>query len=358
MAKQSTTKPPAQAPKPPPKIGTGAPVQPPPKQSTPPPRNEPIRTKQTNAQAKDFGDETIKGGFSDRPETFKGKAGMTYIARIVTKPIMFSGTYVENHADKSKSFFMASRCPIDIARAAMDGDREAEAQAKLDCPLFEREYKVKPRFIVGLFVVCTIDGKGRASMLKKFYPWTFAGERYQNLTSIGKALPTLSNGDRLKIQQVELQMVCTDDNFQKFNITPITSARDIKMKASEVWAECSQFFDGDNADSPCYLVEETIAPDSRRDMIASLDRAEGKGRGQAVEEVEDRPRDRQSAPRQGGTTTNTQRRQSDPVPDTGNDEETNRAIDEALGDLGGDGGGDGDPAPAADDGGGDEFDLS
>jgi len=351
MAKQAAT-PPKESPKPPPKIGTGTTVQPPPKRTAMPP--EVVLTKSSNAQAKDFGDETIKGGFSERPEGFRGKTGMTYIARIVTKPIMFAGAYVENHGDKSKSFFMASRAPFDIAKAAMDGDRDAETQAKLECPLFEREYKVKPRFCVGLWVVCTIDSKGRATMLKKFYPWTFAGERYQNLTSIGKALPTLANGDRLKIQQVELQMTCTDDGFQKFNITPITSARDIKMKSSEVWAECSQFFEGDSPDSPCYLIEETIAPDSRRDMIASLDRAEGRGKNQAVEEVDEVPRGRQTQTRTSERPAQGQRRPAAPAQEPDGDEETTRAIDEALGDLGGnDGGGDPDASVEAD-----EFDLT
>lgn len=353
MAKQAATQNKTPV-KPPPKIGPSGPVQPPARQSqaAPPPHREPTRTKHVNAQAKDFGDDSIKGGFSDRPEGFKGKAGMTYIARLVTKPIMFAGAYVENHGDKSKSFFMASRAPFDIARAAMDGDREAEAQAKLECPLFEREYKVKPRFAVGIYVVCTIDGKGRPVQVKRFYPWTFAGERYQNFSSIAKALPTLNDGTRMTLQQCELQMTCIDDNFQKFNITPITSPRDFKMTRKEVWAECSQFFDGDSPDDPCYLIDDTIAPDGKREMIASLDRAEGKGKGQAVEEVDDRPRGRGNSTipppgRQPG------RQQPESEPD-GNDEETSKAIDEALGDLGGEGG---DPEPGGGDGGGDEFEL-
>lgn len=357
MAKQAAT-PPKKPANPPPRIGgTSAPVSPPARQPAPPPREAPPRTKHSNAVAKDFGDDTIKGGFSDRPETFRGKAGMTYIARMMTMPIMFAGAYVENVSDKGKSFFMASRANIDTARAAMDGDESAWKEAALECPLFERDFKVKPRFCVGLYVISTIDAKGRETRVDHFYPWVFAGERYQNFTSISKSLPTLSNGTRMKITQCELQMTCTDDNFQKFNIAAISSPRDFRMKYAEAWEKCSQFFQGDTADSPCDLIEETIAPDDKRSMMASLDRAQGLGKGQAVQEVDDHPRGRTSQPqpaRGGGTSVPARRPAAQPqAEEVGDDAETNRAIDEALGDLGGDGGGE----PAADDGGGDGLTL-
>lgn len=351
MAKQAATptRKPAAPTAPPPKVNAPARITPPQRKPDPhtAPAPEPVRTRHSNAVAKDFGDESIKGGFSERPEAFKGKSGVTYIGRIVTKPIMFSGAYIENAHDKSKSFFMASRANIEVAKAAIDGDEAAWNEAAQECPLFERGYKVKQRFAVGLYIVCTIDSKNRQAPVKRFYPWVFAGERYQNLTAIAKSLPTLESGVRMTLQQVELQMSCTDDNFQKFNIAAISSPRDFKMKRTDVWEECKQFFDGETPDSPCYLIDDTIAPDPKRDMIASLDRADGKGKGQITEEVDDRPR--QTAPARGATHATAGRRpapQAEEVPDDGGDAETTRAIDEALGDLG-EGEGGGEPANEA-----------
>lgn len=251
----------------------------------------PTRTAQRNAQAKDFGDESVKGGFNERPEAFRGKAGMTYVIRFVTLPVAYFGSYVQNKSDPSKSFFMQSRADYADSEAAYNGDQEAEARASEQCPLWERKEKIQQKFVAGIFLVGKEDSKGRFEKVGAFYPWSFGGERYASLTNICRSLPTKPDGSRLSIKAVEIRAQCTDDKYQKFNLAAVTTASQIKMKWDAVWDEVKGYFEGDST-TPCDKIEEFLKPDSKRDMIASLDRAHGKSQD-AVEEVDDAPPARQ-----------------------------------------------------------------
>lgn len=327
-----------------------------------PPAQPPVRTGAKNARAYDFGDETVKGGFTKRPEAFKGKAGMTYVLRIVTFPVAYFGSYIENKSDPSKSFFLPSRANYDDAKAAFDGDDDAAARASQDCPLFARGYKIQMKFVCGVYVAGRIDGKGRFEKSGTFHPWSFGGERYQNLTNLARVLPFKADGKtRVSMRSVEIMAACTDDKYQKFNLAAVTSKSDIKVPWAEVWDSVKQFFDGDTPDSKCDKIEEFIEPESKRDMIADLDRVDGNGAGQ-VEEPDDAP-----APKPAARTAKPAGRASKPAPaadpeETGDDADTAAAIDAALGGLEGDEPpAEGDEAPSEGDGdgepGGDGLEL-
>lgn len=261
-------------------------------QAKPSAPSTPARTAQRNAQAKDFGDESVKGGFNDRPEAFRGKAGMTYVIRFVTLPVAYFGSYVQNKSDPSKSFFMQSRADYADSEAAYNGDQEAESRASEQCPLWERKEKIQQKFVAGIFLVGKEDSKGRFEKVGAFYPWSFGGERYASLTNICRSLPTKPDGSRLSIKAVEIRAQCTDDKYQKFNLAAVTTASQIKMKWDAVWDEVKGYFEGDST-TPCDKIEEFLKPDSKRDMIASLDRAHGNSQD-AVEEIEDAPPVRQN----------------------------------------------------------------
>lgn len=278
----------------------------------------------------EFGDPNVKGGFSDRPEMFKGKPGYTYRIRIVAMPQSFFGSYVENKADPSKSFFCPSRAPYDVAEAAYQGDDEASKRAAEACPLWERGYKIQQKFICGIYVVERSDSKGRTEKVRQFVPWSFGGERYKAFGNIVAALPARPDGRPGSIRSIEILAQCTDDRYQKFSLTPVMG--ESRMKWGEVWAECKDHFSGDNPDSDCQVIDDAVAPDDKRKMIESLDRAEGRGQG-AVEEP-DAPAP--TARRAGGAAPARAPRQPDPEPDAG---DPGAEIDAALEGLGGDEGG-------------------
>lgn len=279
-----------------------------------------VRSK--NARSYDFGDENVKGGYNDRPEAFKGKAGMTYIIRIVTTPVAYFGAFVENKSEPNKSFFMQSRANYEDAEAAYNGDEAAEARAAEECPIFARKMKIQQKFVCGIFIVGKEDQRGRYEKDGRFMPWSFGGERYQSLTNLARSLPTKSDGNRISIHAVEIRATCKDDRYQKFDLMPVTQKADLKMSWPDVWEEVKQHFSGDDRTSTCDKIEDFIQPDSKRDMIESIDRASGGGSG-AVEEPEDPAprRDKPSGKRPA---------KKDPEPD---EDEGDSALDEALADV-------------------------
>lgn len=282
-------------------------------------------TASKNARTFDFGDESVKGGFSDRPEAFKGKAGYTYIIRVVTTPVAYFGSFVENKSEPNKSFFMQSRADYDIAAEAYAGNAEAEQQAAEQCPLWERKMKIQQKFVCGIYVVAKEDKQGRRERVGQFYPWSFGGERYQSLTNLSRSLPSKADGSRTSIRAVEIRATCKDERFQKFDLMPVTTKADMQMSWAEVWEDVKQHFKGADHHSPCDKIEEFVAPDSKRDMIASLDRAAGVGEN-AVEEPDDAPPPRRAAAGKGSAPA---RRPAPPPPQ----DDAESALDACLEDV-------------------------
>ena len=284
-----------------------------------------VRSK--NARTFDFGDDTVKGGYNDRPEAFKGKAGMTYIIRIITAPVVYYGAFIENKAEPNKSFFMQSRAKVEDAEAAYNGDDEAANRAAQDCPLFAKKFKIQRKFVCGIFIVGREDSKGRYEKDGRFMPWSFGGERYASLTNLSRSLPTKADGKRVSIHAVEIRATCKDDRYQKFDLMPVTSKNDTRMPWDSVWEEVKQHFDGDDRHSVCSKIEDFIQPDSKRDMIDSIDRADGRGEGGIEEPDDEKPAARSSKPGKKPA--------PKPEPeesDEGGDEEGS-ALDEALSDV-------------------------
>jgi len=334
---------PKPGPKPPAKISPPAKVSPKAKpaedqeeSAAAPSRSSSGSTKARNARTYDFGDESVKGGYNDRPESFKGKAGITYILRIVTTPVAYFGAHIENSSDPSKSFFMTSRADFDTCAAAYEGDdREAVARAAEQCPLWERQFKIKQKFVCGIYVVGKEDSRGRFEKVGQFFPWSFGPERYQSLTNVARSLPSKPDGSRVSIHAVELRASCKDDRFQKFDIVPVTSKNDMKMTWADVWDEVKGYFEGDDRKSVCDKIEQFLEPDSKRDMIASIDRAQGASQN-AVEEPDDPPA-RRSAPK--SSPKSTPAKAASRSGSAEEDSEPESALDDALSDVEGDGSG-------------------
>lgn len=222
----------------------------------------------------DFADESIRGGLSDRPETYKGKTGRRDKVRIVTMPLSFFGARVEFKHDKNKGFFAISHANHADAKA---GNMPA---LKKQCPLYRRGYTVGERFVVLLWWISSIDSKGREVKKDAVLPWVFAGERYSALRNIQAALPPVaSTGQKRTILSCELLIECTDDNFQKMNIThilpPSTKLAEVRARVSEYFTEEAQ---ATLDPSGCSLLLETVEPEPLANLENSLDRAEGRGR--------------------------------------------------------------------------------
>lgn len=237
----------------------------------------------------DFGDQNVKGGLRTRPEKFTGAQGMKYRIRVMTKPKAYFGASVRSKVDPSKGYFAIANADYDDCYAAIfNNDQESLKRCKAADPLFARGYDVDQRFAVMIWIISTIDGKGRESEVNQFKPWPFGGERYADFTSKLMTLPDHPKipGQKLPLNRVEILAECTDKKYQKFSMNIIPNAASgMKTKFADVWEKVKQHFEGDSPDSPCTIMEEFLEPDSVKETNKSLDRMEGKG--EAVDEDSD-----------------------------------------------------------------------
>lgn len=223
-------------------------------------------------------DDNIRGSnFTERPEIYKGKQGYTDIVRIVTHPISHYVCSVNPKGRDAKGFTAVSLADHDdITEGIVDGnDREARKRAEAACPMIERGYQVKRRFVAGIWHAFRIAPNGKRKRVGQFMPMIFDGGKYAHIRTIAKSLPAMRSGKQRPLHSVELQITCTDSQFQKMNFslnpTPSEKWEEVKEKLAE------HFDDGwDITGNGCDLITALLEPDDRQRLIQSIERVEGK----------------------------------------------------------------------------------
>lgn len=225
-------------------------------------------------------DETVSGSaYGDRPEVYKARPGSTDIVRIVTHPISYFIVSV-NPKNSDKGFSTVCRAEHeDIMEGITDGnDREAKKRAEDACPALAAGYPVKRRFVCLLYHVARVNSKGQAKKVRQVMPFVIDGGKFENLRSIAQGLPVSSKTNKKRgLHSVELQITCTDAQFQKLNFSLAPTIMEEWAKAKPVIDDA--FDDGWNINGEgCSLIEETMAPESLQQLKQSIERVSGKGR--------------------------------------------------------------------------------
>lgn len=221
----------------------------------------------------DFGDESIRGGFRERPTKFKMEANRRYRLRIMTKPLAYYGSNVQG---TDSGFYALSLADYETAKAAIDGDNAALARARQQCPLFERGLTVDRRWVVLIHLI-GVEARGRMTRLNQILPWSFGRDKYSKLTEIYKTLRTTS-GQQIPMSAIELNVLCNDANFQKADITPITNPSQMVCRYNDSLAACAnELYEPNNPEAGSPLLDDFLEPDSREDLIRSLNRVTGQG---------------------------------------------------------------------------------
>jgi len=225
-------------------------------------------------------DDSIKGSnFLERPDIYKGKSGYTDILRILTLPISHFICAVNPPNNREGAGFSAVSLADheDIKSGIVEGsDTDARKRAEATCPMVERGFPIKRRFVCLVHHVQRSDSNGRSKRINQFLPMVFDGSKHQHIRMIAQSLPTMASGKRRPLHAVELQVTCTDAKFQKMNFSlhPTQTAKwsEIKILADEFFA------DGWNAQGTgCEMIEAVLQTDERQRLIASINRVLGKG---------------------------------------------------------------------------------
>lgn len=225
-------------------------------------------------------DETIKGGgFSEKPDIYKGRQGFTDIVRVLTLPKSFIICSVNPRGGGDGQGFSANCLAEheDVLEGIIDGnDRDARKRAEDACPMLERGYPAKRRFVALIWHEARINPKGQRKKIQQVMPFVFDGGKYEHIRTIAQTLPPLKNGKRRPLHLVELQFTCTDNKFQKMNFSysPTVSTKwsEVKEKAGEAFDDgWSQ--EGESSE----LIRALLEHDERQRLVQSIDRVEGKG---------------------------------------------------------------------------------
>lgn len=231
-------------------------------------------------------DKVVSNQRQERPDRYKGKKGRQDRVRIMTPLTRCFGATVKNKADPEKAFFAYSIAdPEDAYKAVVEGDEAALKRCENQCPLFKRGYPVAERFACLLFHIESSDSKGRKKDVRQSIPWVFAPDKYVALRNIQRTLKINPKTKKpIPLQAIEILIDCSDDTFQKMTFIPVSEASQLAMKFGECLEACKDDFDppGD-VNGTCSLVEDTIAAESKQNLIRSLDRAESGDTGGSQE---------------------------------------------------------------------------
>ncbi len=215
-----------------------------------------------------FDEEGIKG-MSERPDKYKAKVGRTDRVRIMTDVVRYFGSNIKGPGDTG--FYAISNADPEDCVLALDGDKAATKRCEDACLLWREGYPISQRFVVLLYhIESTI--KNRVKAVGAPIPWSFGAGHYETLRNIQKSLPiNEKTGKPRNIKSIELLIDCTDNQFQKMNISPAMGEPKSDRKA--ILEEIADEFEvsGDPT-SPCHLIEDLIAPDPVTSLKASIDR--------------------------------------------------------------------------------------
>lgn len=194
-------------------------------------------------------DQSITGGFkgANKERQFKGEIGVTYIIRVMTECEEYRVHVVDDVREPDKNgepqvFNMICSKTWDSGAEDWTGE----------CEGCERDYVLNNKYISGVLVVGSY--KGRSKVPQKIDPanaahyWPFGGDKYRKLSDIALTLSRAKKPRTLK--QVELEVSCEDETFQKLNIQ-ISQGEALTTRAHiEAW----------NEEGPKLLEEATKPP--------------------------------------------------------------------------------------------------
>lgn len=239
-------------------------------------------------------DDSIKtGGYIERPDKYTPKKGRTDRIRLMTLPIIYFGASV---GGEGNGFYGVSCAKYEDAYlAVVEGDEEALERCKKQCPLFERGYPVKQRFVALIWHISSeARAGGKATKVNQFYPYPFAGTVYEQIRDAAKSLPLNASGKKTDIRLVELQVTCTDDRYKKVTVIPIVEKRQHQTTWAEAVEAAKDLFTEDSGNpmrlpdgDKCQLIIDTILPESRQSLLASINRVEGKESGGSEAETDE-----------------------------------------------------------------------
>lgn len=236
------------------------------------------------AKRTDFGDETVQTGFREKVDTYKAKPGRRDVGRMVTDPLEFYGAQVKMTGTE-KGFFATSLAEPDDIEKALAGDAAAMKKCKAACPLFERGYEIRKKFVVLWWWGRRYGRDNKFVKVNQCLPWIFGGDKYGQFRSIRSTLPRQKNAKGEKTEKpisfrlVELSIECMDEKFQKCNINAITDDTAKVTQYKELKATAAEYFEKpDDFSSECSLINDAIACETKQKLAMSLDRAEGRGK--------------------------------------------------------------------------------
>lgn len=244
----------------------------------------------THTRQMDFNDPNIRGGLTNRPEHYKAVAGRVDRVRLMTLPLTYlSASINPAEADKGriKGFNAMSLADLDDGLAAINGDAAALERCKAACPIFQRGYDVKQRFVVLMWWISS-QQNGRSVKKDQLLPFAFAGDKYAMLRTIMSGLPINPQTKQPRaLATIELDLTINskaDEGFQKIQFVPIPGPDGHQSTYKEAKERIQEVMVGDLDPSAagylaqeCVLLTEFLELETRANLIRSLDRVEGKG---------------------------------------------------------------------------------
>ena len=167
------------------------------------------------------------------------------------------GANVQAEDGSDKGFYALSLADPATAKAALEGDPSALARAKEMCPLFAGGYNIDRRWVV-LFHQIGIESRGRVAKQSLVLPWAFGKDKYSKLTEIYNSLKA-ADGRQIPLSAIELNILCTDTNFQKVDITPILQKHQFMCSYADSLAACAnELYDPKNPDAGSPLLDDFL----------------------------------------------------------------------------------------------------
>lgn len=314
-----------------------------------------------------FEDQSVRSGFGDRPNTYKAEAGRRDRIRILTMPGLYASVPLtvlkedEKTGLRKEVFFAVPSLvnPTDpgnedlLYDALVSNDKQSLEKCREICPYFRKGFKVRPRFPVLIHHISSSSTGKRDRKEDKFLVWDIPSTVYSLIRDLIASLPkSKKTGKPVDIRLVELDVSCTDTQFQKININTITSASALSYtfaESMEMARESGQFVDDapekDSQLEPYHVVDllAVIRPDSEQDAMDTIARAMTKVSKSFVDDTDDidladedlendpEPVSRSSKTSRVGSAGKKKNTKKKQIPD--DDEDLAAEIEEAIGDL-------------------------
>lgn len=169
-------------------------------------------------------DESVQSGFSDRKDKerqYRAKKGRTDYMRV-----MSSAEEYRTHSVPDVAFNKEGEAVTFNIICSKEWDDKKEDYVG-ECLSCDKDYEVSERFICGVIFLGSKKGK-RGSINENSadnapYYWDFGNDKYVKLREM--AMRQAEAEPPKKLSQVELVVTCTDDGFQKIEISKYEGKR-------------------------------------------------------------------------------------------------------------------------------------